>query len=265
MVSSRTCRAIVATGRQVINPMVERVVACSSSNRIAHALICQRSADANHTPPACRAIISVYRRFLTIGMPAFRHFLALAPDAAIFRVPPARGHVRTTGRASPSAALSVLPARLVFSCRRSWAGRPAVLRRPVRPARHQHHIYSPDGRVRAGPWPDRSTVGVACLGLAVFPAAGQSARSSRSWRVTSRPGLPTSATMMATDPHWPVPRDLRAVPVAGAARAQTDGRSSRVGIETAREFVSLQTTTENLGNVRVPCVADVGGISQPIP
>lgn len=155
-------------------------------------------------------------------------------------IPQARGHVRAAGRHRHRA---VGAAGRLGAAAGHGLERDRRCRGPVRPARHQRHHPVRDGRVRAGPR------GQTTQRLA-WRAGGGVRGGGRNRRVRPVRGellRPDSADRRHDGGHADrVGRfraDLRAVPVAGAARARTDGQALASALRRRRDCLILQADT----------------------
>ena len=207
-------------------------------NRVLRADLARRSADANPIPiPA--APYHVYRR--SHHRHARVHSGARAEHAPLYSgIPQARGHVRAAGRHRHRA---VGAAGRLGAAAGHGLERDRRCRGPVRPARHQRHHPVRDGRVRAGPR------GQTTQRLA-WRAGGGVRGGGRNRRVRPVRGellRPDSADRRHDGGHADrVGRfraDLRAVPVAGAARARTDGQALASALRRRRDCLILQADT----------------------
>lgn len=229
---------VVARGRQVMANM-ERVASLFLVKTVYSALISLGVVLTQIPYPYLPRHIT-YIGALTIGMPAF--ILALAPNTRRY-IPGFLKRVVTFALPGGIAtALSVLLAAWVLPPVMGWN----VTRRcrgPVRPARHQRHHPVRDGRVRAGPR------GQTTQRLA-WRAGGGVRGGGRNRRVRPVRGellRPDSADRRHDGGHADrVGRfraDLRAVPVAGAARARTDGQALASALRRRRDCLILQADT----------------------
>ena len=229
---------VVARGRQVMANM-ERVASLFLVKTVYSALISLGVVLTQIPYPYLPRHIT-YIGALTIGMPAF--ILALAPNTRRYipgflkRVV----HVRAAGRHRHRA---VGAAGRLGAAAGHGLERDRRCRGPVRPARHQRHHPVRDGRVRAGPR------GQTTQRLA-WRAGGGVRGGGRNRRVRPVRGellRPDSADRRHDGGHADrVGRfraDLRAVPVAGAARARTDGQALASALRRRRDCLILQADT----------------------